>query len=224
MTTWSGQSKLLAGHKAALFSLAHRKDEFIQYLSGLEKDHINPVSLKTFAAFETERLATLRQHNCPLLWICFIPTHPDDLVLSKIVNPQNSPNSLIECRILPGGGIEWVEAIPDITSISSDQLASLIQRALDRIMAVPREGCHVSMRVNYSLANCAGMEIKSRSGSQSKKIESDLFGLGVSDWLTDGRDLLWPKSDEILTALFQFKSPKPRAKGRRISAALSGLG
>jgi hypothetical protein len=224
MTTWLGQSKLLAGHKTALFSLAHHKDKFIQYLSGLENDHVNPVSLKTFAAFEMERLVTLRQHNCPLLWICFIPTHPDDLVLSKIVNPENSPDSLIECRILPGGGIEWVEAIPDIANISSDQLESLIQRALDRLMAVPREGCHVEMRVNYSLANCAGLEIKSHSGSQSKKIETDLFGLGSSDWLTDGRDLLWPKPDEILTALFQSKSPKPRAKGRRISAALSGLG
>ena len=49
MTTWLGQLKLLVGHKTVLFSLAHHKDKFIQYLSGLEKDHINPVSLKTFA-------------------------------------------------------------------------------------------------------------------------------------------------------------------------------
>lgn len=224
MTAWLSQSKLWDGHETELFSLKYRKDEFIQYLSGLEKDHVIPVSPKTFAAFETKRLATLRQHNRPLLWICFIPTHPDDLVRSKTVDPQNAPDSLIECRILPGGGIEWLEAIPDTTSILSDQLESLIRRALDRIMAVPREGCHVSMRVNYSLANCAGMQIENHSASRSKRIMNDLFRLDVSDWYTDSRDLLWPKPDEILAALFQSKSSKPRAKGRRVSAALSGLG
>jgi hypothetical protein len=224
MTSWLRQSKLWDGHKTELFSLKYRNDEFIQYLTGLEKDHVIPVSPKIFAAFETERLAILRQHNRPMLWICFIPTHPDDLVRLKTVDPQNAPDSLIECSILPGGGIEWLEAIPDTTSISSDQLESLIQKALDRTMAVPREGCHVSMRVHFSLTNCAGMEIKSHSGSQSKKIENDLFRLGISDWLTDSRNLLWPKPDELLPALFISKLPKSRAKGRRISAALSGLG
>jgi len=183
-----------------------------------------PVSLKTFPAFEAERLATLRQHSRPLLWICFIPTHPDDLVRSKTLNLQNAPDSLIECRILPGGGIEWLEAISDTTSISSDQLESLVRKSLDRIMDVPREGCHVSMRVNYSLANCAGMEIDDHALSQSKKIKNDLFRLGVSDWFTDGRELLWPKPDEILAALFQSKSSEPRTNGQGVSVALTGLG
>ena len=224
MTARLTQSKLWAGNKTELFSLKYRKDEFITYLANLEKDHVIPVSLKTFPAFEAERLATLRQHSRPLLWICFIPTHPDDLVRSKTLNLQNAPDSLIECRILPGGGIEWLEAISDTTSISSDQLESLVRKSLDRIMDVPREGCHVSMRVNYSLANCAGMEIDDHALSQSKKIKNDLFRLGVSDWFTDGRELLWPKPDEILAALFQSKSSEPRTNGQGVSVALTGLG
>ena len=175
-------------------------------LSGLEKDHVIPISPKTFPAFERERHSDLRKHDCHLLWICFIPTHADDLVGAKVVNPVGVPDSLIECRILPGGGIEWVEAIPDTTLLFSDQLESLIRTALDWLFAVPREGCHTEMTVNYYLAYCAGMAIKNRSCLQSKKIEDDLFRLGVSDWLTDSPELLWPKPDEFLTELLQSKS------------------
>ena len=218
------QSKLLARYKTKVFSLRDRRNEFLEYLSKLEEEHVNPVSPKSFPAFETERLADLHQHDIPLLWICFIPTHPDDLIRAKIVDPQNAPDSVIECRILPGGGVEWVEAIPNRTSISRDHLESLIRRALDRIMAVPMEGCHNSIRVNYSLANCAGMEIENHSGSRSRGNKNALLRLGVSDWFTESNDLLWPKPDEILAALFQSKSSKPRAKGRKLSAAPTGLG
>jgi hypothetical protein len=224
MTARLMESRLLAGHKTAFFSLKHHKDEFIQYLSGLEKDHVIPVSPKTFQAFEAERLADLQQHDRPLLWICFIPEHPDELVLSKVVSPHCAPDSLIECRIAPGGGIEWVEAIPDTTNISTDRLESLVQSALGRIFAVPREGCHVSMKINYSLVNCAGMEIESPSDLQQKKVKNDLFRLGVSDWLTDSPDLLWPNPREILAALFQTKRAKSRTSGRRNSAADTGGG
>lgn len=224
MTALLTQPKFWAGYKTNLFSLKHRKDKFIQYLSRLERDYVNPVSPKTFAAFETERLPTLRQHSRPLLWICFIPTHPDDLVRSKIVDRQNAPDSLIECRILSGGGIEWIEAIPDTGNISTGLLQFLIQRALDRIFAVSREGCHVLMEISYSLVNCVGIKIENQSALQSQKIKNNLFKLGVSDWLTDSRDLLWPKPDEILAALFQSKSPKSRTEGRRISSAPTGLG
>ena len=224
MTAWLTQSKLWAGYETALFSFKHRKDEFIQYLSALEEDHVIPVSPKTFPAFETERLADLRKHMRPLLWICLIPERPNELVRSKIVNPQGAPGPLIECRIVPGGGIDWVEAIPDTTNISSDQLESVIQSALDRIVGVPREGCHASMKINYSLVNCAGMKIENPAASQSKKIKNDLFKLGVSDWLTDNRAFLWPKPDEILAALLQSKRAKPRTNRREISAATTALG
>ena len=224
MTAWLTQSKLWVGYKTALFSFKHRKDEFIQYLSGLEEDHVIPVSPKTFRAFETERLADLRKHKRPLLWICFIPERPNELVRSKIVDPQGAPGPLIECRIVPGGGIEWVEAISHTAKISTGQLESVIQSALDRIFGVPREGCHVSMKINYSLVNCAGMKVENPTASQSKKIKNDLFKLGVSDWFTDNRALLWPKPDEILATLFQSKRAKPRTNRRKISVASTALG
>lgn len=224
MTSWLLQSKLWLGHKTELFSLKHRKDEFLQYLSGLEKDHETPVSPKTFPSFEAERLPILRQRGRPLLWICFIPTHPDWLVRPKTVKLQDAPDLLPECRVLPGGGVEWVEAIPETTGISSEQLEGLIRRALDRIMVVPREGCHVSMRVNYNLANCAGMQIENHRASRSKRIRNDLFRLGVSDWYTDSHDLLWPKPHEFLAALFQSRRSGPRKNNRTVSAALTGLG
>ena len=224
MTARLTESKLLASHKTELFSLKHRKDEFIQYLSGLVKNHVTPVSPKTFPGFETERLSVLRQRGQPLLWICFVPTHPDWLVRSKILNLQDAPDSLVECHVLPGGGVEWIERIADYTSISSDQLDSLIRRALDQIMAAPREGCHVSMLIHYSLANCAGIKITSLSDSRETKMRSNLVRIGVSDWLTDGRDLLWPKPNEFLTGLFQSQSAKPLTKNRKTSAAPTGLG
>jgi len=207
-----------------LFSLKHGKDEFIQYLSGLEKDHVTPVSPKTLPAFETERFADFRQHRRLVLWICFIPTHPDELIRSKLVEPRDAPDSLIECRILAGGGIEWVEAIADTTSISTDKLESLIQRALHRIFTVPIEGSHVSMRINYSLANCAEVEIENHSTPRSRKIRTNSFWLGVSDWLTDSRDVLWPPPNEILAALFQPERARQRTNGHKESAAPSGLG
>jgi hypothetical protein len=224
MTSWLQQSKLSDGHRTELFSLKHRKAEFLQYLSGLEKQHVLPVSSKTFSAYEAERLPKLRQHARPLLWICFVPTHPDSLVRLKNVSLQGAPNSLLECRILPGGGVEWIETIPAATSVSSGEVESRIRRALDRIMAIPREGCHVSMQVNYSLANCNGLQIKSLSVLRSKRIQNDLLRLGASDWYTEGPDLLWPKPDEVLAALFQSKSSRRGVKERRVSAAPTGLG
>jgi hypothetical protein len=224
MTSWVQQSKLWNGFKTELFSLKHRKEEFLQYLSGLEKDHVTPVSPKTFSAFEAERLPFLRQRRQPLVWICFIPTHPDSLVRSKTVSLQSAPDSLLECRVLSGGGVEWIETIPAAASVSSSELESRIRRALGRIMTIPREGCHVSMQVNYSLANCTGLQIKNPSTPRSVRIHNDLFKLGASDWYTDGPDLLWPKPDEVLAALFQSKFSTPGVKERQRSAAPTGLG
>ena len=217
MTAWLTQSKLWIGYKTILFSF-NRKDEFLQYLYGLEKDHVSPISEKAFAAFETERLTGLRKCKCPLLWICLIPTHPNDLVRSKAIPPPTRPESLVECRILPGGGVEWVEAISGTTNISTERLGSLLHGALERIFRIPREGSHVSMKIFYSLVNCKGMKIQNSVASQSGKIENDLFRLGVSDWLTESPNLLWPKPDEILAAHFQRKRAKPGASRREITA------
>jgi hypothetical protein len=213
MTSWLQQSKLWNGFKTELFSLKHRKDEFIQYLSGLEKDHVAPVSPESFRAFEEGRLPILQQRGQPLLWICFIPTHPDPLVRSKALVSQDAPSSLLECRILAGGGVEWIEGIPATTSVSTDELESRIQKALELIMAFPREGTHVSMQIHYSLANWTGMRIQNPSTSQSKTVHNDLLRLGFSDWYTDGHDLLWPKPSEIFVKLFQSRARNRGEKG-----------
>jgi hypothetical protein len=207
MEAWLSRSKLWDGYGALLFSL-NSKDQFLQYLHSLEKDHVKPISPDAFGEFEKQRLARLRQHDCPLLWICFVPTRPDDLIRSKPVVLENTPGSLVECRILPGGGIEWVEAISDNTKVLTAGLESMIQNALDQLFRVPREGSHVSMRIFYRLVNCAGMKLQNPAGSRQKKIKRELLMLGDSDWITESPSLHWPKPNEIMATLFEGKRAK----------------
>lgn len=193
------QSKLFQGFRTKVFSLSTRR-EFIRYMSDLDSKHVVPVSPKAFPAFANERIPDLQRRGHPLLWICFVPEEPDELVSAQRLRVAEGASPLAECNGLVGGGLEWIEELESGDTLSAKRLTQTIERGLDFIFGRGVQHGSSSIRIGYFLLNCDGARITRSSDGQAVCVRGNVFRLGVADSLLRSRDLLSPTIAEMLTA------------------------